>query len=121
MAFFKRIEYLDLEIKDTNKNIITFEKHKHNCYFDKDYRHILHSKDHGQYNSLVDIFISLAESLENQRHTDNKLTYSILEQLKDKNKMLKRIENNQDYIKQQNNIILEKLKSEKLPQNNQRP
>ena len=61
----EKLKYLDLEISNKSRIIITLEKHKHNCYFSSIYKYNLHSKEDKNYNSLIDLVISLGESLEN--------------------------------------------------------
>ena len=106
----KRLEYLDLEIKNRSRNIITLDNHKHICYFQNTYKHILHSKEDKNYNSLIDLVISLGESLEKHKENNSRIIENLLESIKNKNKVIKTLVENQDYLKEQNNKIIKRIK-----------
>lgn len=78
---------------------------KHILYFSRDYHHVLHSSDK-QLNSIVDIIISTLE-FTNIKYMN--ISQMNIDTLVNKNKILKEISSNQQYIKDQLNTVLEKL------------
>ena len=81
------------------------------CYFSNIYKHSLHSLEDKNYNSLVDLIISLAESLEKHKENNSRIIENLVESLKNNNKIIKTLVENQDYIKDQNNKIITKIRS----------
>lgn len=96
---YTKLSYLNLEINNPIKRIITLDKQKHTCYIrETDYKHKLHSEVEHM-NSLTDLVIELSENLKYYNEKHYNLMQLVLESIIEKNKLLKQISNNQDYLK----------------------
>lgn len=96
---YKKFSYLNLEVNNPNKKVITLDKQKHICYIkDNNYTHKVHSESEHM-NTITDLIIELSENLNlyNEKHYN--LMQLVLEGIIEKNKLLKQISNNQDYLK----------------------
>jgi uncharacterized coiled-coil DUF342 family protein len=111
------LKYLDLEISNNNRNLVSLDKQKLLCKFDKKYKHILHSENNILFsehlNSLTDLVINLSINLEKTLEENNNKISFLTSLIEEKNKSIKELRENQDYIRQQNNSILEKLSKQK--------
>lgn len=103
----KKFEYLNLEVNNSTKRIISLDKQKHICYCyieDKDYKHILHSESQ-HLNSITDLIIELGDSLYWYNEKFYKIIELINESMVSRNKKLQQIQENQEYLK----ICLQKI------------
>ena len=106
----KKIECLDLGINDSHTYKILTVEGSHSCYFNSDHKHILHSNN-AHLNSLTDLIISLGNKLEKQETKNNNIWNSLIEVLKEKNKVIRQLTENLDYIKEQNKTLITKHKN----------
>ena len=95
----KKFDYLNLEISNPVKRVITLDKQKHICHIrDNSYKHELHSES-THLNSITDLIIELGDSLQWYNEKFYNLVSIISNYMLDKNKRLKQIMDNQDYFK----------------------
>lgn len=59
---FKRPEFLDLDYKFKDRNIISLDNYKFISHFDKRFKHLLHEENQ-QLNSITDLIINLGTNL----------------------------------------------------------
>lgn len=117
----KKVSYLNLEIPENNKRIISLDNAKHLCYLrhGKEDKHLLHGDDY-QLNSITDLMVeqglSLKDNIERIYRVLEKLAHSI----GDKNRLLSKIENKLDYLQKDNSSLHEKFSAVKINQLPQR-
>ena len=94
------IDFLNLEITESQKRKITLDQNTLVCYFSqKNHKHILHSEEHPLINSVIDLIISQAENIKLEYNKQNQSVQQLLDYLQ-KNS-LKIIRQNLDYISSQ--------------------
>ena len=96
---YKKFEYLNLEINNLAKRIISLDRQKHICYIrDNNYTHMLHSGNQ-HLNSITDLIIELGNSLQQHNEKYYNLMQLISDSMVSRNKKLQQINDDQDYLK----------------------
>lgn len=103
------ISYLNLEISQASRTVISSDKHKFKCSFYKEtYKHIFHSGN-SQLNSIVDLIINLGRNLEHNQNKNISLWQSIHDFMRKKNKVIHDLEDKLEYLKTTFSLFEEKL------------
>lgn len=100
MEKIESINFLNLELNNTQKILVKIKEYNLICNFNNNYSHDLHGSN-SQLNSLVDLIINLGKNLKTSQFNFHKE----IEDLKNRKTKI----TNLDYIKDQNSVILDIL------------
>ncbi|QVY19166.1 p24 [Agapanthus tungrovirus] len=118
LLYENRFDYLSLElpVKHKHKNT-SLDKCVFNCYFERKFKHVLHSEEQ-HLNGITDLLISLGSNLtlnwEKLKSVIEKLILlpgKTTKEVKELSLEFDKVKGNFDFLKDQQNLILKKIKA----------
>ncbi|QVY19150.1 p24 [Agapanthus tungrovirus] len=112
-----RFDYLSLELPEKHKHKnLSLDKCSFNCFFNRSFKHVLHSEDN-HLNGITDLLINLGSNLtlnwEKLKSVIEKLILlpgKTTKEVKELSQEFNQVKINFDFLKDQQNLILSRLK-----------